>query len=84
MQSIATLIDVQEQPDGSIFVVLPDGFGKSYIDRATLEADVNSRLQSATESMIWLLINQWLIDGTTSGQCVLDTDEPSGNWVKRL
>lgn len=84
MQSIATLVDVQEQPDGSIFVVLPDGFGKSYVDRETLEADVNSRLQSAVESMIWLLINQWLIDGTKSGQCILDTNEPSGNWVKRL
>lgn len=84
MQSIATLIDVQEQPDGSVFVSLPDGYGKSYVNRQALEDDVNRRLQAATESMIWLLLNDWLVNGTTSGQCQLDTSDVSGNWVKRL
>jgi len=84
MQSIATLLDVQEQPDGSIYVSLPDGYGKSYVDRQALQDDVERRLQTATDSMIWLLLNDWLINGTASGQCQLDTDEPNGNWVKRL
>jgi len=84
MQSIATLLDVQEQPDGSIYVSLPDGYGKSYVDRQALQDDVERRLQAATDSMIWLLLNDWLVNGNASGQCQLDTNESNGNWVKRL
>ena len=84
MQSTATLVDVQVLEDGSIFVTLPDGYGKSYTDRQSLVEDVERRLQGATDSMIWLLINDWLVNNTPSGTCLLNTDDVNGNWVKRL
>jgi hypothetical protein len=84
MQAESILVSVNVNNDDSIQVVLPDGYGMSYINRQALEDDVSQRLNNAVNSMIWLLINDWLVNDIPSGTCLLNTDDVNGNWVKRL
>jgi hypothetical protein len=84
MQAESILVSVVVNNDDSIQVSLPDGYGMSYLNRQALEYDVNQRLSSAVNSMIWLQLNDYLVNGNTSGRCLLDTDEPNGNWVTKL
>jgi hypothetical protein len=83
MQVTAELVSVTTNDDDSIQVTLPNGYGISYINRAALEFDVNQRLDNAVSSMIWLLLNDYLVNGNSSGICFLDTNEPNGNWIKK-
>jgi hypothetical protein len=83
MQAESILVSVVVNNDDSIQVFLPDGYGMSYINRQALEDDVSQRLSNAVNSMIWLQLNDYLVNGTTSGTCLLNTDEPNGNWVKK-
>jgi hypothetical protein len=84
MQTVSTLISVVVNNDDSIQVSLPDGYGMSYINRQALEYEVGQRLNSAVNSMIWLQLNDYLVNGNTSGQCMLDTNEINGVWVRKL
>jgi hypothetical protein len=83
MQAESVLVSVVVNNDDSIQVFLPDGYGMSYINRQALEDDVSQRLSNAVNSMIWLQLNDYLVNGTMSSTCLLNTDEPNGNWVKK-
>jgi hypothetical protein len=84
MTLTATLLNIEEKQDGTIIVTWPNGFGTVFANRDALQSNVDNRLVSAVDSLNWLLLNDYLVKGSTSGQCLLNTDDVNGNWVKKI